>query len=127
MAVLGRRTCSVFQFLEVKLESQLFYINLLVLVRLNGIEHSVKGMYQYKLRITYKDEGDGFQAEGLYNDGYCYQVYMRNDYVLENYLKQGLCLFHSRTKAMLFDFLKDYHNLQGRQSKKPLVLYQVVS
>ena len=40
---------------------------------------SFKGNHRDKLRITYKDEGDGFQDNALCDGGYCYQVYMWND------------------------------------------------
>ena len=70
-----------------------------------------KGHHKDKLRITYKTEGDGFQADALCDDGYCYQVYMRNDPAPDKYLKQGLSPLHSRTMA-LFDSLKDeYHHV----------------
>ena len=34
-----------------------------------------KGMHRDKLRITFKAEGDGFMADALCDDGYCYQIY----------------------------------------------------
>ena len=71
-----------------------------------------KGHYCDKLRITYKAEGDGFQANALCD--YCYfnQVYMRNDPAPRKYLKQGLSPLHSR-KMALFDSLKEDHNQVG--------------
>ena len=70
-----------------------------------------QGMHRDKRRITYKNEGDGFQADALCDDGYCYQIYMRNDPAPKKYLKQGLSPLHSRTMA-LFDSLKDdYHHV----------------
>ena len=69
-------------------------------------------MHKDKFRITYKSEGDGFQADALCDDGYCYQVYMRNDPAPPKYLKQGLSPLHSRTMA-LFDSLKDKHHHVG--------------
>ena len=71
-----------------------------------------KGHHHYKLRITYKAEGYGFQANSLYYDGYCYQVYMRNDPDPKKYLKQGLSPLHSQTMA-LFDSFKDDHHQVG--------------
>ena len=65
-----------------------------------------KGKHKDKRRITYKAEGDGFQSDALCDDGYCYQIYMRNDPAPKKYLKQGLSPLHSRTMA-LFDSLKD--------------------
>jgi hypothetical protein len=70
-----------------------------------------KGKHKDKRRITYKAEGDGFQADALCDNGYTYQVYMRNDPAPSKYLKQGLSPLHSRTMA-LFDSLKDdYHQV----------------
>ena len=54
-----------------------------------------KGKYKDKLRITYKAEGDGFQADALCQEGFTYQVYMRNDPAPCKYLKQGLSPLHS--------------------------------
>ena len=71
-----------------------------------------KGYHHDKLRITYKAEGDGFQVDALCDDGYCYQVYMRNDPAPKRYLKQGLSPLHYRTMS-LFDLLKDDHHQAG--------------
>ena len=43
-----------------------------------------KGKHRDKLRITYKKEGDGFQADALCDDGYILQVHMRNDPAQKN-------------------------------------------
>ena len=69
-----------------------------------------KGQHKDKQRITYKAEGDGFQADALCDEGFTYQVYMRNDPAPKKYLKQGMSPLHSRVMA-LFDAVKDsYHN-----------------
>ena len=36
-----------------------------------------QGQHQDKRRVTYKEEGDGFQADTLADKGYCYQFYMQ--------------------------------------------------
>ena len=46
-----------------------------------------QGQHKNKQRITYKAEGDGFQADTLCDKGFMYQVYMRNDPVPNKYLK----------------------------------------
>ena len=69
-----------------------------------------KGRHEDKKRITYKAEGDGFQCDALCQEGYTYQVYMRNDPAPQKYMKQGLSPLHSRVMS-LFDSLKDnYHH-----------------
>ena len=68
-----------------------------------------KGHHRDKLRITYKAEGDGFQADDICDEGYFYQVYMWNEPARMKYLKQGISPIHSRTMA-LFDYLKDDHH-----------------
>lgn len=69
-----------------------------------------KGHHADKKRITYKAEGDGFQCDALCQEGFTYQVYMRNDPAPEKYLKRGLSPLHSRVMA-LFDVLDDeYHH-----------------
>jgi hypothetical protein len=66
-----------------------------------------KGRHGNKLRITFKAEGDGFMADALCDDGYCYQIYMRNDPAPA----QGLSPLIARTMA-LFDALRDeYHQV----------------
>ena len=68
-----------------------------------------KGRHKDKRRITYKAEGDGFQADALCQEGYTYQVFMRNDPAPKKYLKQGLSPLHSRVMS-LFDSLTENHH-----------------
>ena len=69
-----------------------------------------QGQHKDKQRITYKAEGDGFQADALCDEGFTYQVYMRNDPAPKKYMKQGLSPLNSRVMA-LFDAVKDsYHH-----------------
>ena len=67
-----------------------------------------KGYHRDKKRITCKAEEDGFQCDTLCQDGFTYQIYMRNDRVLAKYLKQGLSPLHSRIMA-LFDTVEGEH------------------
>ena len=64
------------------------------------------------LRITYKAEGDVFQADALCDDSYFYQVCMRNDPAPNKYLRQGISLLHSRTMDIFYS-LKDNHHQAG--------------
>ena len=68
-----------------------------------------KGQHKDKKRITYKAEGDGFQADALCQDGFTYQVFMRNDRAPAKYLKKGLSPLHLRVMG-LFDSIKDTHH-----------------
>lgn len=69
-----------------------------------------KGHHQDKKRITYKAEGDGFQCDALCQNGFTYQVYIRNDPAPPKYLKLGLSPLHSRV-MVLYDLLEDeYHH-----------------
>ena len=45
-------------------------------VAVNEMTMRFKGHHRDKLRITYKAEGNGFQANALCDDGYCYQMYV---------------------------------------------------
>jgi hypothetical protein len=56
-----------------------------------------KGCHQDKKRITYKTEGDGFQADAFRQDGFTFQTFMRNDPAPKKYMDQGLSPLHSRT------------------------------
>ena len=69
-----------------------------------------QGQHKDKQRVTYKAEGDGFQDDALCDEGFQYQVHMRNYPAPKKYLKQGLSPLHSRVMA-LFDAVKDsYHH-----------------
>ena len=62
-----------------------------------------------KKRITYKAEGDGFQADTLCEYGLCFQFYFRNDPANVEYTKTGLSPLHSRVMTF-FDLVdEDYH------------------
>ena len=65
-----------------------------------------KGNHQDKRRITYKVEGDGFQADALCQDGYTYKVHLRNDPAPRKYTSMGLSPLHARV-MWLFDSLND--------------------
>ena len=71
-----------------------------------------KGKHRDKRRITYKAEGDGFQSDALCEDGYTYQIYMRNSPAPKKYLRKKLSPLHSRTMA-LFDSLQHNHHHIG--------------
>jgi len=71
-----------------------------------------KGHHRDKLRITFKAEGDGFMADALCDDGYCYQIYFRNDPAPKKYLDMGLSPLLART-MFLFDALRDEHHCCG--------------
>ncbi len=81
---------------------------------LAGDEQTIgfKGRSEFKKRITYKKEGDGFQADALCDDGYTYCFYFRNQSAPKKYLKEGLSPLHSRCMA-LFDCLPNsYHQVR---------------
>ena len=54
-------------------------------VAIDKMTMGFQGMHIDKRRITYKEEGDGFQADALADEGYCYQFYMRNDFPPKQY------------------------------------------
>ena len=68
-----------------------------------------QGHHSDKLRITYKAEGDGFQSDALCQEGFCYQIFMRNDPAPKKYMKMGLSPLHSRV-MYLFDSLEEKHH-----------------
>jgi hypothetical protein len=68
-----------------------------------------QGKHVDKLRVTYKAEGDGFQADALCQDAFTYALYYRNDPAPKKYLDTGLSPLHSRV-MWLFDRVEDkYH------------------
>ena len=71
-----------------------------------------QGMHADKKTIKYRDEGDGFQADALCEDGFCFQFYFRNDPENAEYTKIGLSPLHSRVMT-LFDLVEDNHHVCG--------------
>ena len=63
---------------------------LLLLFCVDAMTIGFKGQHTDKRQITYKAEGDGFQTDALYQNGFTYHVYMRNDRAPTKYLMQGL-------------------------------------
>ena len=64
------------------------------LIWLLGIAFSIdemsmrfQGKHVDKRQITYKNEGDGFQANALRQDGFTYKIFMRNDPAPLKYIK----------------------------------------
>ena len=51
-----------------------------------------QGQHKDKHYITYKAEGDGFQADALCNEVFTYQVYMHNDPHPRSILNKACCL-----------------------------------
>ena len=60
----------------------------------------------------FKAEGDSFIADALCDDGYCYQIYFRNDIAPKKYLEMGLSPLLART-MLLFNALQDKHHCCG--------------
>ena len=81
-------------------------------IAVNEMTIGFQGRHKDKRRITYKAEGDGFQADALADNGYTYQIFMRNNPAPTKYIKQGLSPLHSRTMA-LFDSLEYTHHQCG--------------
>ena len=67
-----------------------------------------QGRHVDKRRITYKNEGDGFQADALCDRGFTYAIYFRNEKPPAKYIKQGLSPLHARV-MWLFDRLQELH------------------
>jgi hypothetical protein len=69
-----------------------------------------QGRHKDKLRITYKNEGDGFQCDAVCDSGFTFTFYFRNQPAPKKYIDKGLSPLHARVMSM-FDQLKDeYHN-----------------
>jgi hypothetical protein len=71
-----------------------------------------QGHHVDKRRITYKDEGDGFQCDCLAQDGWTHQVYFRNEPAPAEYLRMGLSPLHARV-MWLFDCVKHKWHVCG--------------
>jgi len=71
-----------------------------------------QGMHTDKLQIIYKKEGNGFQADALCQDGYCYQFYFRNDPAPTKYAKEGASPLQARV-LQLFNSTVEKHHVCG--------------
>lgn len=69
-----------------------------------------QGKHADKLTIKYKRVGDGFQCDALCQDGYCYQVFFRNDPAPKEYLSWGLSPLHSRVMKLFDSVSAKYHH-----------------
>jgi hypothetical protein len=63
-----------------------------------------QGRHQDKQQISYKKEGDGFQADCICESGYTYTFYFRNVPAPRKYLMKKCSPLHSRV-LFLFDQL----------------------
>ena len=67
------------------------------------------GASEFKLRITFKKKGDGFQADSLCSNGYTFTFYFRHQKPPQSYIDKGLSPLHARIMFM-FDQLKNKHH-----------------
>ena len=68
-----------------------------------------KGQHKDKKWVTYKAEGYGFQSDALFQEGYTYHIWMRNDCAPSKYLKQDLSPLHSRVMGLFYSIEDDHH------------------
>ena len=88
---------------------------------------SFKGRHVDKLRINYKKEGDGFQCNTIYTDGYTFSVYFRNVASPQQLLDKGLCPLHARV-VIFFEKLPSQYYVCGMDSlytSSKLALYAI--
>ena len=73
-----------------------------VTISIDEMTTNFKGNNLYQIRMTYKGEGYGLQADALFQKGYTYQSFMCTDPDLKTYLSKILSPLHDRLMA-LFD------------------------
>lgn len=71
-----------------------------------------QGRHPSKLRITYKNEGDGFQCNTLCDNGYTFSFYFRHEPPPVKYTALGLSPLHARV-MYLFDACEDEFHICG--------------
>ena len=81
---------------------------------LSGDEQTMgfKGQHADKLRINYKKEGDGFQADCLADDGSTFTFYLQNQPAPKKYIDMGFSPLHSRVMALYDCLLEEYHMIR---------------
>ena len=60
-----------------------------------------QGKHKDKLKISFKNEGDGFMADALCSDGYTYNFHFRHQAPSQKFIKQGLSPLHSRVCGLI--------------------------
>lgn len=70
-----------------------------------------QGRSVFKLRITYKREGDGFQCDALCLDGYTYCFYFRQSPPPAKWTEKGFGTLHARSLALLEQLPCDWHRV----------------
>ena len=68
-----------------------------------------QGRHTYKLQITYKKEGDGFQCEYLCNDGYTFTFYSRHEPPPVKYTHIGLSPIRDQLMSIFDKVTYEYH------------------
>jgi hypothetical protein len=71
-----------------------------------------QGRHQDKQRISYKKQGDGFQADCICENGYTYSFYFRNVAAPRKYLRKKCSPLHARV-LFLFDQLPSKNMVVG--------------
>ena len=59
-----------------------------------------KGQHDKNLRITYKEEGDGFQCDCIADNGYTFTFYFLNQPAPKRWLDKGYSPLHSCCMAL---------------------------
>ena len=60
-----------------------------------------QGRHADKIRVTYKNAGDGFQADAICADGYTFNWYFRNQPAPQHFLNKGFSPLSSRVLCLL--------------------------
>ena len=79
---------------------------------ISGDEQTIgfQGHHADKRRITYKNEGDGFQANALCEAGYTWTFYFRNQPAPRDWVQKGYSPLHARILGMFDQLEEEYHN-----------------
>ena len=67
-----------------------------------------KGSHVYKLRITYKAEGDSFQYNTICDSGHTFDFFFRNDPAPKKYLDDRLSPLYAHCMAVFDCFVNKY-------------------
>ena len=80
-----------------------------VSISVDKMTYGFQGLHQYKHMITYKAEGDGFQANDLCQYGFCYQFFFHNDPAPQKYIKMVISSLHARKMEIFDNVYDEYH------------------
>ena len=81
----------------------MFHFELLLVFDLSVDDQTIgfKGRHVDKMIISYQNEGGGLQSDALFDQGYTYAFFLRNEGVPKEYMLMGISPLHAHVFFLL--------------------------